>query len=102
MPVMCPVVYLLLTNSSCQEGHLTCKKMGGWWRWALLSPDGLAPSWMVGVSAPVNLPLQHKVQKFSSGTGSARWSPKKGRKMVVVWWWWWSGISQWGPCNAAL
>jgi len=39
---------------------------------------------MVGVSASVNLPLHHKVQKFSSGTGSPRWSRKKGRKMVVV------------------
>jgi len=38
------------------------------------------PIWMVGVSASVNLPLHHKVQKFSSGTGSPRWSRKKGRK----------------------
>jgi len=30
----------------------------------------VAPSWVVGVSASVNLPLHHKVQKFSSGTGS--------------------------------
>jgi len=36
------------------------------------------------VSASVNLPLHHKVQKFSSGTGSPWWSRKKGRKMVVV------------------
>jgi len=35
---------------------------------------------MVGVSASVNLPLHHKVQKFSSGTGSPGWSRKKGRK----------------------
>jgi len=35
------------------------------------------------VSASVNLPLHHKVQKFSSGTGSPGWSWKKGRKMVV-------------------
>jgi len=28
--------------------------------------------------------LHHKVQKFSSGTGSPGWSRKKGRKMVVV------------------
>jgi len=42
---------------------------------------------MVGVSASVNLPLHHKVQKFSSDTGSPGWSRKKGRKMVVVWWW---------------
>ena len=22
-----------------QEGHPACKKMGGWWRWALIRPD---------------------------------------------------------------
>jgi len=58
--------------------------MGGWWRWALVSLDGVAPSRIVGVSASVNLPLHHKVQKFSSGTGSPGWSQKKGRKTVVV------------------
>jgi len=36
------------------------------------------------VSASVNLSLHHKVQKFSSGTGSPGWSRKKGCKMVVV------------------
>ena len=44
------------------------------------SLDGVAPSQMVGVSASVNLPLHHKVQKFFSGTGSPGWSWKKGRK----------------------
>jgi len=39
---------------------------GGQWH---VSPDGVAPSQIVGVSASVNLPLHHKVQKFSSGTG---------------------------------
>jgi len=39
------------------------------------------------VSASVNLPLHHKVQKFSSGSGSSGWSRKKGRKTVVVVWW---------------
>ena len=58
--------------------------MGRWWRWALVSPDGAAPSRMVCVSASVNLPLHHKVQKFSSGTGSPVWSWKKGHKTVVV------------------
>ena len=38
------------------------------------------------MSASVNLPLHHKVQKFSSGTISPGWSRKKGRK--TVWWWW--------------
>ena len=52
-----------------QEGHPVCKGWGGWWRWALVSLDWVAPSRLVGMSASVNLPLQHKVQKFSSGTG---------------------------------
>jgi len=51
----------------------------------MISPDGVAPSQMIDVSASVNLPLHHKVQKFSSGTGSPKWSWKKGRKTVVVW-----------------
>ena len=51
--------------------------------WALISPDGVAPRRMVSVSASVNLPLHHKVQKFSSGTGLPGWSRKKGRKTVV-------------------
>jgi len=55
----------------------------GWWRWALVSPDGVAPSRMVGVSACVNLPLHRKVQKFSSCTVSPEWSWKKGRKTYV-------------------
>ena len=53
-----------------QEGYLACKEMGGWWRWALLGPDGVAPSRIVGVSNCVNLPLHHEVQTFSCGTGS--------------------------------
>ena len=69
-----------------QEGHPDCKKYGGWWRWALVtSPDGVAPIRTVGVSASVNLPLHHKVHKFSSGISSTGWSRKKGRKTVVVW-----------------
>jgi len=47
-----------------QEEHPVYKNMGGWWRWTLVSPDGVAPSRMVGVSASLNLPLHHKVQKF--------------------------------------
>ena len=54
------------------------------WSCAVQTADGVAPSRMVGVSASVNLPLHHKVQKFSSGTGSPGWSRKKGRKTVVV------------------
>jgi len=54
-------------------------------RYMLVSPDGVAPSRIVGVSASVNLPLHHKVQKFSSVTGSPGWS----RKRAVKWLWWW-------------
>jgi len=50
---------------------------------ALVSPDGVAPNRMVGVSASVNLPLHHKVQKFSAGTGSPGWSRKNGCKTIV-------------------
>jgi len=60
-------------------------KNGGWWRWVLVSPDGVVPSWIVGVSASINLPSHYKVQRFSSGTSSTGWSWKKGRKTVVVW-----------------
>jgi len=56
----------------------------GWWRWALISPDVVAPSRMIAVSASVYLPLHHKVQKFSSGTSSPGWSQKKGCKTAVV------------------
>jgi len=62
---MLPAFSALTLLVGQQEGHPVYKKMGGWWRWALVSPDGVALSRMVGVSASVNLPLHHKVQKFS-------------------------------------
>ena len=65
-----------------QEGHPACKKIRGWWRWTLVSLDGAAPSRMVCVSASVNLPLRHKVQKFSSGTGSHGWSGQRAMKRL--------------------
>ena len=73
-----------------QEGHPACKKVGGWWRWALISPDGVAPSRMVGVSASVNLPLHHKVQKFSSLLAPAH--PGGPGKRVIKWLWLWCGV----------
>jgi len=50
----------------------------------MVSPDGVAPSRIVCVSASVNLPLHHKVQKFSSGTGSPGYFRKNDHKTVVV------------------
>jgi len=60
--------------------------MGGWWRWALVSPDGVLPSQMDGVSVSVNLPLHYKVQKFSSGTGSPGGPGKRAVKQL------WCGV----------
>jgi len=54
-----PFLYALVPFSALtvlvrrQEGHPASKKMGGWWKWALVSPDGVAPSRMVCVSASV-------------------------------------------------
>jgi len=65
--------------------------MGRIWRWALVSPDGVAPSLMVGVSASVNLPLHYKVQRFSSGSVSPGGPGKRAVKrlwcgvVVVIW-----------------
>ena len=50
----------------------------------MVSPDGVAPSRMVSVSASVNLPLHHKVQKFPFGTDSPEWSRKRAVKRLCV------------------
>ena len=54
--------------------------------WALVSPDGVAPSRMVSVSASVNLPLHNKDQKFSFLAPAHPGSPGKGpvKRFVVV------------------
>jgi len=58
---------------------------GGGRHWLVLMKwQEVAPSRMVSESASVNFPLPHKVQNFSSGTGSPGWSRKKGHKAVVV------------------
>ena len=49
-----------------------------------LTPLRTLAYYLLSVSSSANLPLHHKVQKFSSGTGSPRWSRKKGRTTVVV------------------
>jgi len=92
--------YALTLLVGWQEGHQACRKMGGCWRWALVGPDGVVPSWMVVVSASVSLSGHHKVQKFCSGTGSPGWSRKKGRETVVVWYVVW-GIDCPGNCRSA-
>jgi len=77
-PVVNPVWQLVWQHVvSCKRGL----KTGGWWRWALLSPDGVVPSWMASVSASVSLPSTIN-PKRSSGTGSPGWSRKKDHKTV--------------------
>jgi len=61
--------------------------------WALVSPDGVAPSRIVGVSASVNLPLQHKVHKFFLAPAD----PGGPGKMAVKQLWWWSLLFYKGP-----
>jgi len=58
--------------------------MGGWWRWALVSPDGVAPSQMVGVSASDDLPLQTKSR--SSLLAPAHPSGPGKRAIKRLWW----------------
>ena len=67
------------------EAPPACKKIWrGWWRWALVSPDGVAPSRVVGVSASVNLPLHHKVQCSLLALAH----PDGPGKRAVKWLWW--------------
>jgi len=76
-----------------RKGIWPVKKYGGWRRWALVSPDGVAPSWMVDVSASLNLPLHHKVQKFSLAPAHPGGPGKRAIKQLwcgVVW-----NITQW-------
>jgi len=54
-----------------EENLLKISGTGGWWRWALLSLDGVAPSQVVCVSVLI-FPSTIK-SKFSSGTGSPGW-----------------------------
>jgi len=72
-----------------QEGHPACKKLGGWWKWALVSPDGVAPSWMVSLSASINLPLH---QSRSSLLAPAH--PGGPGKRAIKGLWWYSGQKQ--------
>jgi len=58
--VACSAFSALTLLVGRQEGHPACKKYAGWWRLTLVSPDGVAPSRMVGVSASVNLPCTIK------------------------------------------
>jgi len=80
MDVICIVAFSALTLlvGRQEKGIRPVKKMEGWCRLALVSPDGVAPSRMVGVSASVNLPLHHTVQKFFFWHWLTQVVPEKG------------------------
>jgi len=59
----------------------------GWWRWALVSADGVAPSLLVDVSASVNLPLHHEIQILFWHLAQMGGPGKRAVKWF--WWWWW-------------
>jgi len=65
-----------LTESGGEDGG------GGHW----LVRMEWRPAGSSGVSASVNLPLHHEVQKFSSATGWPGWSRKKAVNGCGVWW----------------
>jgi len=66
----------------CLAGTVFIRRaFGGGGHW-LVRMEWHPAGW--SVSASVNLLLHHKVQKFSSGTGSPGWSQKK----AVKWLWW--------------
>jgi len=74
--------FLLAPNQQRQRtlggrnGIRSVKNMGDSWDGhCMVSPDGMAPIRMVGVSASVNLPLHHKVQNWQRLT---RVVPEKG------------------------
>jgi len=60
-------------------------KNGGWWRWALVSPDGVAPSWMVSVRLPL-LIFPCTIKSRSSLLALAH--PGGPGKRAVKWLWW--------------
>ena len=62
-------------------------KNGGWWRWTLLSPDGVMFRQMVSVSVCVNLPLHQKSR--SSLLAPAHPGGPGKRAVKRLWWWWW-------------
>jgi len=81
---LCHCLQCFDTVGWAQEGHPAGKKMGGWRRWALVSPDGVAPAGQ-SVSLPL-LIFPCTIKSGSSLLASAHpgWSRKKGHKTVVV------------------
>jgi len=59
----------------------------GWWRWALVSPDGVASSRMVGVSASVNLPLHQSISSLLAPAHPGGPGKRAVKRLCGLWWW---------------
>ena len=60
--------------------------MGGWWRSALVSPDGVAPSRMVNVSASVNpCTIKYRSSLLAPTLGGP--GKRAVKQLWCVWWW---------------
>ena len=65
-----------------------CQILGrGWWTWALVSPDGVVPGWMVGVSASVNFPCAIKSKRSVLAPAHPGGPGKRAIKQL-----WWCGV----------
>ena len=69
-----------------RKGIRPVKNVGGWWRWALVSPDGVTPNRMVCVSVSVNLPFTINSRSFVAPTHLG----EPGKRAIK--WLWWCGV----------
>ena len=69
------------------EGHPACKKIGGWWRRALVSPDGVAPAgWSVCLPLLI---FPRTIKSRSSILALAHLGGPGKRAIKRLWWRWW-------------
>jgi len=67
-----------------RKGIQPVKNMGGWWRWALVSLDGVVPSQMVGVCLLLIFPCIMKSRNSLLAPAHLDGPRNKGHKTVVV------------------
>jgi len=82
-----------------QEGHPACKN-GGWWTWALVSPDGVAPAgWLVCLPLLI---FSCTIKSRSSLLAPAH--PGEKRAVKRLWWtqWVFKGAGIVVLCTAAI
>ena len=60
---------------------------GGWWRWALVSPDGVVPNWMAGWSVCLPLFIFPCTMKSRSSLLAPAHPGGPGKRAVKRLWW---------------